>query len=223
MRSGRSHRFGDAFWSPFRMTEPVGAVLTVAAGFTAFAVARGDRRIVAYLLVVATLAAGAHAVHRAAPLSRRLQWALVAGAALHLAGGLVPGRPVLYETWLVEGVVKYDQAVHFTISAIATVVAHHVLVRWLDPRRTPAAAAVVLAVLVANGFGAGNEAFEFLSALRFADAFVGGLDNAGWDLVFNAFGSATAAVVLATTGALSVSPARGAEGGHSTVVRSSTA
>lgn len=191
MRSGGSNLFGDA---PFRITEPVGAVVTVAAGFTAFAVARGDRRIVAYLLVVATLAAGVHAVHRAAPLTRRLQWALAAGVTLHLAGGLVPGRPVLYETWLVEGVVKYDQAVHFTISAIVTVVAHHVLAGWLTDAPRPLLAA--MAVLAANGFGAGNEVFEFLSALRFADAFVGGFENAGWDLVFNAFGSLTAAAVL---------------------------
>jgi uncharacterized membrane protein YjdF len=195
MPSGRSNRFGDACWSPVRITEPVGAVVAVAAGFTAFAAARGDRRIVAYLLVVAVLAAGVRILHRAAPLPRRLQWALAAGATLHLAGGLVPGRPVLYETWLVEGVVKYDQAVHFTISAIVTVVAHHALTRWLDPARTPAPAAALLAVVVANGFGAGNEAFEFLSALRFADAYVGGLDNAGWDLVFNAFGSLCAAVL----------------------------
>jgi putative membrane protein len=182
---------------------PTRATVAVAVGFTAFAAARHDRRIVAYLLVVAALGALVRVVHRRGrPLPLRLQWALAVSAALHLLGGLAPsptpGAPVFYETWIVTGVLKYDQLVHFTISAVVTVVAAHVLGAWLDEARTPPAAKAALAALVALGFGAGNEVFEFLSALRFHDAFVGGLDNAGWDLVFDAFGAATAAVLLAT-------------------------
>lgn len=180
---------------------PTRATLALAAGFTAFAVARHDRRIVAYLLVVAALAALVTVVHRRVrPLPPSLQWALVGAAGLHLLGGLAPspthGAPVFYETWIVTGVLKYDQLVHFTISAIVTVTAFHVLGAWLDVR-CPRAIRALLAALVATAFGAGNEVFEFLSALRFRDAFVGGLDNAGWDLVFNAFGATTIAVFLA--------------------------
>jgi putative membrane protein len=183
---------------------PTRATVAVAAGFAAFAASRHDRRIVAYLLVVAALGLVARLVHRRArPLPSGLQWALSASAALHLLGGLAPsptaGAPVFYETWLVTGVLKYDQLVHFTISAVLTAVAFHVLGAWLGEQRCPHAVRASLAALVALGFGAGNEVFEFLSALRFHDAFVGGLDNAGWDLVFDAFGSACAAVVLAAT------------------------
>jgi hypothetical protein len=49
-------------------------------------------------------------------------------------------------------------------------------------------------LLACWGFGAANELFEFLSSLRFDEAYVGGLDNAGWDLAFNAFGSMVAAL-----------------------------
>jgi hypothetical protein len=38
------------------------------------------------------------------------------------------------------------------------------------------------------------------SSLRFADAYVGGLDNAAWDLVFNTFGSLMAAICCALYG-----------------------
>ena len=114
---------------------------------------------------------------------------------------------------------KFDRLVHFGASATLTWVAWHVLASWLDPRRCPPAIHVLLAVVVANGFGGLNEVFEFLSALRFADAYVGGFENAGWDLVFNAFGSLTAGVVLATTRSVSVLRAPGAEDGHRTGVR----
>jgi hypothetical protein len=221
-RPGREPWLRDAFRSPDRLTEPTGAFLAVTAAATAFAVARGDRRIVAYLVVVALAGAGVALAHHIAPFSRRLRWAATACGSLHLAGGLLPspdrGAPVLYETWLVDGVVKFDQVVHFTVSATVTVAAGHVLAAWLDPRRCPPIVEVVLAALVANGFGAGNEVVEFLSALRFADAYVGGFENAGWDLVFNAFGSLSAGAVLATTGSVSVSRAPGAVDRHETGV-----
>jgi hypothetical protein len=220
MRSGRGTALRDAFRSPVRVTEPAGAFGAVVVAFTAFALARGDRRIVAYLVVAGLAAAGLAAAHRAAPFPRPLRWAAAAGGALHLAGGLLPsptaGVPVLYETWLIEGVAKFDQLVHFTVSAILTAIAWHVLSSWLDLRRCPPGIHALLAILVANGFGAGNEAFEFLSALRFADAYVGGFENAGWDLVFNAFGSLTAGAVLVTTGSVSIHRAPGAADGHRT-------
>lgn len=183
---------------------PASCVATYLAGFTAFAAVRGDRRIVAYLVVLGAAGGGLRLAHRLVPFSRRMQWAVAACGLLHLIGGLVPapgrGAPVFYETWLVPAVLKFDQLVHFTISAVLTVVAWNVLRAWLRPDRCPPLAHAVLAVLVATGLGAGNEAFEFASALRFADAYVGGLENAGWDLVFNAFGAASAAAFLLSAG-----------------------
>jgi hypothetical protein len=157
----------------------------VAVGFTAFAVARGDRRILAYLAVTGIGALAVAVAHRRKPIRPVDAWALTLCGVLHLVGGLLPGRPVFYETWVVEHVVKYDQFVHFTITATVTAV----LAR--RPGGTEAKA-----VALALGAGLANEVFEALSSLRFADAYVGGFTNASWDLVFNAFGAVTAATVL---------------------------
>jgi hypothetical protein len=159
--------------------------LTYVAAFTTFSVAAGDRRIVAYLIVLGVLGAAAHAIHRRVRFSPTVQWALATAGLLHLTGGLLPGHPIFYETWLVPGVLKYDQVVHFTISAVATVAAAHMFRGRLRP-----------AVALALALGLANEVFEALSAARFADAYAGALTNTAWDLVFNSFGVAAAAVYL---------------------------
>ncbi|HZN14014.1 MAG TPA: DUF2238 domain-containing protein [Acidimicrobiales bacterium] len=173
-------------------------------GFTAYSVGQGTRRVVAYLLVVGILAFVVRRVHRAHPLPPVVLWALSICGALHMAGGLLPspsaGAPIFYETWLIEPVLKYDQFVHFATSAVVVLACWELLGHLLGPRATPLARGLI-AALMALGFGAGNEAFEFLSAQRFADAFVGNLQNTGWDLVFNTCGALTALVWLVTAAA----------------------
>lgn len=181
------------------------APLTVGylAAFTAFCVARGDRRIIAYLIVWSLLASLVRAAHRRWPVPTSTLGALSFAGALHLAGGLIPspdrGAPILYETWIIPGVLKVDQAIHAAISAVVLVAVFQVLGHLLDPRRAGTGARIVLALLTCWGLGAANELFEFLSSLRFADAYVGDLSNAGWDLVFNAAGSVAAALWLGMT------------------------
>ena len=178
---------------------PVSFVATAALGFTAFAAARGDRRVLAYLVVITVLGTVTRAVHRRIPLPLAIRWGLAVAAVAHLAGGLLPSpdphAPVLYETWLVAGLLKYDQAVHFGVSAVVTAACFSVLGHLFDANSGPGVRAAVAAVMGA-GLGAGNEVFEFLAALRYADAFVGGLDNVGWDLVFNLAGAVSAALWL---------------------------
>ena len=168
--------------------------------FAAFAAARGDRRVVAYVLVVAVLAGVIAAVHRRRPLTDGVLWALSICGVLHMAGGLLPspahGVPVFYETWLVPGVLKYDQLTHFVVTAVVTVACWQVVARWLDSARAGRVAHAVIAGAMGVAFGALNEVFEFLAALRFTDALVGGLDNVGWDLVFNLFGAGCACLWL---------------------------
>jgi uncharacterized membrane protein YjdF len=171
-------------------------------GFVAFSLARGDRRVGAYVLVWALLAGLVALTHHRWPLRRATLWALLAAGWVHLCGGLLPsperGAPILYETWLVHGVLKFDQLAHAAICAVVTVAVFEVLDRVVDPTQAGPLARAVLAAVVTWGFGAANELFEFLSALRFHDTYVGGLDNTGWDLAFNTIGSLTAAVVLAS-------------------------
>jgi uncharacterized membrane protein YjdF len=192
------------------------------AGFVAFSLARGDRRVGAYVLVWSILAALVALTHARWPLRRATLWALVAAGWVHLCGGLLPsperGAPILYETWIVHGVLKFDQLAHASICAVVTVAVFEVLERVVDPAQAGPTARAVLAAVVCWGFGAANELFEFLSALRFRDAYVGGLDNTGWDLAFNTLGSLTAAVVLATLAAAPRSALGfGGERGHGAV------
>jgi hypothetical protein len=174
------------------------ASVALLAGFSAFAVARGDRRIVAYLVTWSILATLARAAHRRWPLPPVTLGLLLAASGVHLAGGLLPSpdpaAPIFYETWIVDGVLKFDQAAHACTSGVVTLAAFQVLAHLLDPERAPAGVRALLAMLVAWGFGAANELFEFLSALRFDDSYAGDLTNAGWDLAFNTAGSATVAL-----------------------------
>jgi hypothetical protein len=169
-----------------------------AAAVVGFGIARGNRRVVAYLVVWSLLALLIRAGHRRWPLPRATLWALVGAGAVHLAGGLLPspekGAPILYETWLVHGVLKFDQAAHCFISAVVTVAVFGALGHVIDEDRAGPGVRAIVAMLVCWGFGAANELFEFLSSLRFPDAYVGGLDNTGWDLAFNALGGVLAAI-----------------------------
>lgn len=181
------------------MTPYARFTLVYTAAFAVFGAAAGQRRVVAYLLVLGTTAAIACAAHRVARFTPAVCWALSVAGLLHLIGGLLPspqdGAPVFYETWLLPGALKYDQAVHATVSAVLTFAA------WqLVGRRLGAAA------LVAFALGGLNEAFELASALRFHDAYVGGFENTYWDVVFNTFGIAAASVWLSIARDRSASP-----------------
>ena len=179
--------------------------------FAAWAVAAGERRFVAYFLVVSLLGLAFRRGHRTARFSPLLCAALAGCGLLHMCGGLLPspadGPPILYETWLVPEVLKFDQLVHYLTSAVLAVAMWQLVARWVDPARCGPWAHALLAVLASLGFGALNEAFEFLSALRFEN-FVGGSANTGWDLVFNAFGALTAGVWLACSAERSAGPDR---------------
>lgn len=201
------------------MTRPsrLGTALVVQlAGFSAFALARGDRRLVAYLLMWTFLFALVRAAHRRWPLPPATLGALAACGAVHLAGGLLPspdpGAPIMYETWLVDGLLKFDQVAHAGICAVVTVAAFQVLGHLLDPAAAGPTVRAILALLATWGFGAANELFEFLSGLRFDDSYAGDLGNAGWDLAFNTAGSLAAAVAL-----LVVESGRHERGGHAHV------
>jgi hypothetical protein len=84
---------------------------------------------------------------------------------------------------------------------VVTVAVFGALGHVIDDARAGPGVRAIVAMLVCWGFGAANELFEFVSALRFADAYVGGLDNAGWDLAFNCLGGLLAAMGCAALAA----------------------
>lgn len=159
----------------------------------AFAVAHArsaSPRVLAYLVVFAVVARLVARCDRDGALSRGVWWGLAVLTLLHLSGGLLPalGAPggVLYETWLVESLVKFDQAVHLYGTALVTVGLWQV-------RRS---GSLVGAWVGALAIGMANEAIEFALA-RNVPTHVGDWDNAVWDLAFNLAGATMAALWLA--------------------------
>jgi hypothetical protein len=179
------------------------AVLAVVAGA---AVVAADRRVWAYVTVCLVLTAVVATAHAAARFSTGLLAMLAGLGCLHLAGGLLPSHGgVLYDYWLVDGVLRYDQAVHAFGSIAATWASWQFAGRYLDLMRTPPRAQALLACLGGMGKGAVNEVVEFLSG----GTHVGGYTNTGWDLVFDLAGCLAMAVYLVQSGADRRTPASG--------------
>ncbi len=178
-----------------------GPMLTVALAMLAsgaLALVRGDPRFWAFLIVMSILTAVVSMIDHRAGFTRPLAWMIAVLGVAHLAGGLLP--PVegatFYETWLIPGALKFDQAVHLYGSVVSTIFAWQILNRYLDHERTTATTHAVLAAGFGLGKGALNEVIEFLLAAQFRGIYPGAGTNTEWDLVFNLAGVIAAAMVL---------------------------
>lgn len=186
VRLSRLHPRLAAFWF---------SVIGVCLGW---AVVGNDARVWAYLVVVLVLTAIVAMTDRIVGFSDAALLLLLATGCAHLAGGLLPGPDggVLYDRWLITGVLRFDQVVHVLGSAAATVASWQLLGTWLDLSRTPVRGQAVMAALAGLGKGAINEVLEFLTSLRVPGTYVGGYTNTGWDLVFDVVGVTAAACIL---------------------------
>jgi hypothetical protein len=120
---------------------------------------RGDGRVWAYLTVAIVVTAVVAIAHASVGFSPAVLGLLLAPGVAHLAGGLLPGpdgAAVLYDTWLVQDVLRYDQVVHALGSVAATATSWQLLGAWLDLDRTPARTQALLAALAGLGKGAIN-------------------------------------------------------------------
>jgi len=194
-------RPGLAVWRLAR-AKPVHASVWagVVGAFVVTGAVRGDPRVWPYLTVVLACTAIVAIADRSVGFGDGALWLLVLTGTLHLCGGLLPDPAndggVLYETWLVPRVLRFDQVVHAIGSAAATVGSWQLLGTWLDLDRAPARTQAFVAALAGLGKGAFNEVFEFLVAVRLPGAHVGGFENTGWDLVFDTGGVVAAACFL---------------------------
>lgn len=203
-------------WASLRGVGLFTAAYLLAATWAAVAV--GNVEFVFYLVVMGLLVAAVLAVHLRVGLSVGLLWGLSVWGALHMAGGLVPVPEswpidgeirVLYSWWIVPqggggGWLKYDQAVHAYGFGIATWLCWQGLVGALDrpgeggvPRPSPGL--MILVAVAGMGLGALNEVVEFI-ATRITVTNVGGYENTGWDLVYNALGASVAALTILVRG-----------------------
>lgn len=166
----------------------VGLVGTVA--LLALGIATGQPNWQVYLAVLVLGAGGVALLHRAVGLSPPTVWGLLLFGLGHLAGGMVPVGPgTLYQWWLVQDVVRYDNLQH----AVGFGVVGRATWEALGPRLAPAPGdrAVVawwVVVLGAGAFGAVNEVVEWVLTLTLESTRVGGYDNTARDLVANLVG-----------------------------------
>lgn len=172
------------------------AVLTVVG------VAREQMFLWIYLpALVASVAIVVWIDRRWGPVPTLLLWMLSLWAVLHLAGGLAPNptgdTEILYGMWLIEGVLRWDQAVHgFGIgAATATLI---VAARGSDRP-------VVWGFGLGQGVGVVNETAENIFAAFVDGSNVGDWVNTAWDLGWHLVGGAAAALWIASIGIPGVS------------------
>ncbi len=174
--------------------------------------AGGNHEFQFYIVMLALCIFAIAQLHRRVRLSPGVLWGLSVWGAAHLAGGMVPipaswpaeGSPVLYNWWLVDGVLKFDQVVHAYGFGMATWTCWQGL-RGAIARRlsiapaqvAPSAGLLVLCAAAGMGLGALNEVVEFIATLMVKNTNVGGYANTGWDLVANLVGAVVTVLVIA--------------------------
>lgn len=161
-----------------------------------------------YFGVMVVLLAVVAVVHLRVGLQTATLWGLSMWGLAHMAGGLMPvpeswpigGKThVLYNLWLVPGLLKFDQLVHTYGFGIVTWVCWQGLqgafARW-GVTAQPTVGLLTICVAGGMGFGAANEVIEFIATRVLPETNVGGYENTGWDLVSNTIGCLIAAGLI---------------------------
>jgi hypothetical protein len=169
---------------------PVAVLVVGTVSLLGLGVATGRANWPVYALVVLAGAAAVARVHLRVGLSTPTIWGLTAFALGHLAGGMVPvGDGVLYQLWLVDGVLRYDNLQHaigfgFVGRAIWEALQH----RMAPSEHDRPGIAMWIVVLGAAAAGSVNEIVEYLLTLVLPENQVGGYDNTARDLIANLVG-----------------------------------
>ena len=166
--------------------------------FTVFGMATDRGQTITYLLQLGVTFAWVAAMHERVGFSTLVLWALAVWGLLHAAGGILyVGDGVLYRFEPVPGLPRYDQVIHAFGFGAATVAVWQGLRTRLPSGTRPGAGLGFVVALAGMGVGALNEVLEFLSTRVLAETNVGGYENTGWDLVYNALGATIAALWIA--------------------------
>lgn len=142
-----------------------------------------------YLAVVVVGTAAVVVLHLRYRFTLATRIGLVVFALSHVAGGMLTvGDGVLYQWWLLEPVVRYDNLQHAWGFGFAGRMVWEILETKLDPRsRTPVVAFWIVA-LGAGTLGALNEIVEWVLTLTIPGTDVGGYDNTVRDLLADLVG-----------------------------------
>jgi len=179
--------------------EPWLAGFTVAhvAAFTVVGVALERPFLWVYMPLLAAAAIVVVLIdRRGGPLPGALLWMLSLWAAAHLAGGLLGDpsgrRDILYNWWLVDGLLRWDQVVHGFGIGVVTVVVVFAARRSQRPW--------VVGLVWGQGIGVGNELVENTFATFVEGSNVGDAVNTAWDMAFHLIGGAAALLWMWRTG-----------------------
>ena len=195
--------------SPLRLLPLIAFTALYMIAAVAGAMTQGNKEFVFYIIVMLVLIGVVMLVHRGAPLTMALLWALSIWGLLHMAGVLMPlpegwsfhgAHSVLYSWWIIPERLKYDQIVHAYGFGVTTWVCWHCLKvsfqRGFGIQLKPTFGMMVICVAAGVGFGALNEVVEFFAVLTIPNTNVGDYENTGWDLVANLCGAVVAALVI---------------------------
>lgn len=173
-------------------------LVTATAALTVAGVVRAESYLWVYLpALVASIAIVVVIDRRWGPIPGVLLWLLSIWAVLHLAGGLLAdpsGSPngILYETWLIDGVLRWDQLVHgFGIGAAT-------LTLIVASRRSDRP--LLWGFIWGQVVGLVNETAENVLALFVENTRVGDVVNTAWDIGWNLIGGGLAVAWVARTG-----------------------
>ncbi|MCZ2858927.1 DUF2238 domain-containing protein [Blastococcus sp. VKM Ac-2987] len=168
---------------------PVGVLVTGTAGLLALGTATGQANRPVYALVVLGGAVAVARLHLRVGLSTATIWGLVAFALGHLAGGMVPvGDGILYQVWLVDGVLRYDNLQHLGFGFVGRAIWEALRHRLAPSGPDLPGVTRWIVVLGATAAGAVNEIVEYVLTLVLPEHSVGGYDNTARDLVADLVG-----------------------------------
>jgi hypothetical protein len=118
---------------------------------------------------------------------------------MHVSGGNIwIGTTRLYDLWLIPGILKYDNLVHFVAIFFVTLAIYSLLYPHFDKKiKRNKFLLFLLLILISLGIGAFHEILELIAvALFHVEERVGGYINNALDLVFNLIGAILACFFL---------------------------
>lgn len=157
--------------------------------FSILAIFNSNYEFLYYGLVLSVLLIGIISYSKIVYFPLEIIIGLVIFTFLHVLGGNIFISNIrLYDYWVVDGLVKYDNIMHFLGSFLVGISAYS-LVKPYAKQKVPKYIVWSTLVLIVMGVGAMNEVLEF-SAVMFLGVAerVGDYYNNATDLVFNLFG-----------------------------------
>lgn len=169
---------------------PVTVAVVATGALLAVGIRTGQLNWQVYAMVMVLGAVGVTALHLHVGLSSLTIWGLVLFGVGHVAGGMVPvGEGILYQRWLVDGLIRYDNVQHAWGFGFVGRAIWEALRRRLAPAPSDVpGVAFWLVLLGATAIGAVNEVVEYALTKVLPQTAVGGYENTARDLVANLTG-----------------------------------